>query len=43
MTNPVLKNNTKKYRVELSEQEIKIFESVAGIELNELGYDRGFI
>jgi hypothetical protein len=43
VTNPVMKNNTKKYQKEMSMQDIKIFESVAGHILDELGYERDYI
>jgi hypothetical protein len=43
VTNPVMKNNTKKYQKEMSMQDIKIFESVAGHVLDELGYERDYI
>jgi len=43
VTNPVMKNNTKKYQKEMSIQDIKIFESVAGHVLDELGYERDYI
>ena len=38
LVKPVLKNNTGKYRSELSEEQIRIFESVAGDVLKKLGY-----
>lgn len=40
VTNPVLKNNTRKFLKEASELDIRIFESVAGDVLDSLGYDR---
>ena len=43
VTKPVMSNNSKKYCTEMSEQEIIIFESVAGHVLDELGYKRDFI
>jgi Sulfotransferase family len=43
VTKPVMSNNSKKYRTEMSEQDLKIFESVAGHVLDELGYDRDLI
>ncbi|MBI3188788.1 MAG: sulfotransferase [Gammaproteobacteria bacterium] len=43
VTKPVMNNNSKKYRKEMSEQELKIFESVAGHVLDELGYERDLI
>lgn len=36
---PVIKNNYNKYKSELSETDIKIFESVAGDTLRKLGYE----
>jgi hypothetical protein len=43
VTHPVMKNNSRKFLREASEQDIRIFESVAGPMLDELGYDRMFI
>lgn len=43
VTNPVMKDNTKKYQNEMDVQDIKIFESVAGHVLDELGYERDYI
>jgi hypothetical protein len=40
VTNPVLKNNSRKFLREASENDIRIFESVAGHVLDELGYAR---
>ena len=40
VTNPVMKHNTRKFLREASEQDIRIFESVAGPVLDALGYDR---
>jgi hypothetical protein len=40
LTKPVLKNNTQKYLHEASQEDIAIFESVAGHILDKLGYDR---
>jgi len=37
---PLMTNNTGKYLREMSEQEIRIFESVAGDALDALGYER---
>ncbi len=39
---PVMADNTGKYRKEMSEQEIKIFECVAGGTLTKLGYRLDF-
>jgi len=43
VTSPILKNNSKKYKKEMSETDIRIFESVAGSMLDCLGYERDFI
>lgn len=43
VTNPVMSNNTGKYKVEMPEDDIRIFESVAGHILDKLGYKREFI
>lgn len=43
VTKPVMSNNSKKYRTEMSERDLKIFESVSGHVLDELGYDRDLI
>lgn len=43
VTKPVMANNSKKYRKEMSDQELKIFESVAGHVLDELGYSRDLV
>ena len=40
---PIIKNNSKKYKKELSYNEISIFESVAGHILDQLGYKRDFV
>jgi hypothetical protein len=40
VTQPVMKNNTRKFLQEASEEEIRIFESVAGHVLDKLGYER---
>lgn len=37
---PVIKDNLGKYQQELSQDDIALFESVAGIELDTLGYER---
>jgi Sulfotransferase family len=37
---PLMTNNTRKFVRELSEEEIGIFESIAGDELDALGYER---
>ena len=43
VTNPVMKNNSRKFLREASEHDIRIFESVAGRVLDALGYDRAFV
>ncbi len=43
VTNPVIKNNTQKFLREAGEQDIRIFESVAGHMLDALGYERVYI
>lgn len=40
LTQPVMKNNTRKFLREATEEDIRIFESVAGHVLDKLGYDR---
>jgi hypothetical protein len=42
VTKPVLHNNVRKFLREAGEQDIRIFESVAGHVLDALGYDRVF-
>jgi len=43
VTSPILSNNSKKYKKEMPEDDIRIFESVAGNVLDQLGYERDFI
>lgn len=43
VTSPILKNNSKKYKKEMSEDDVRIFESVAGGVLDCLGYERDHI
>jgi len=43
VTNPVMSNNSGKYKTEMPEDEIRIFESVAGHVLDKLGYKRELI
>jgi hypothetical protein len=43
LTQPILKDNTQKFLQEASQEDIKIFESVAGDILDRLGYDRLFV
>ena len=40
VTKPVMKNNSRKFLAQTSEDDLRIFESVAGTSLDELGYDR---
>lgn len=40
---PVMKNNTQKFLREASEQDIRIFESVAGHALDALDYERAYV
>jgi len=40
VTQPVMKNNTRKFLRESTEEDIRIFESVAGHVLDKLGYER---
>jgi hypothetical protein len=43
LTRPIMRHNTQKFRQELSEQTIRIIESVSGDCLDELGYERVFV
>ena len=43
VTSPVMKNNSKKYQNEMDAGDIKIFESIAGHVLDDLGYERDYI
>lgn len=43
VTSPIISDNSKKYKKEMPENDIKIFESVAGEVLDQLGYERDFI
>lgn len=43
VTNPVMSNNSGKYKTEMPEDDIRIFESVAGHVLDRLGYKREHI
>ena len=43
VTSPVMSNNSGKYKTEMSEDDIRIFESVAGHVLDKLGYKRELI
>ncbi|MFI5134373.1 MAG: sulfotransferase family protein [Chitinophagales bacterium] len=40
---PIIHHNFNKFLKELSEEQVRIFESVAGNELDALGYDRIFV
>ncbi len=39
---PVLQNNSEKFRIQLSQQEIRIIEAIAGSEMHTLGYNPVF-
>ena len=43
VTNPVVKTNSRKFLTEAAEENIRIFESVAGHVLDMLGYSRSFV
>ena len=43
VTNPIMSNNSGKYKTEMSADDIRIFESVAGHILDKLGYERELI
>jgi hypothetical protein len=43
LTKPVMKNNTRKFLHESSQEDITIFESVAGHVLDHLGYERVYV
>ncbi len=43
VTSPVMKDNSRKYLSEATEQDIRIFESVAGPLLDALGFGRAFV
>jgi hypothetical protein len=40
---PIMHHNSNKFLKELTEEQVRIFESIAGTELDELGYERVFI
>lgn len=42
VTNPVMKDNNRKFLKEATESDIRIFESVAGDSMDSLGYERLF-
>jgi hypothetical protein len=43
LTMPVIKNNSRKFLREATQEDITIFESVAGHVLDNLGYDRTYV
>lgn len=43
VTSPIIRDNSKKYKKEMSSYDISIFESVAGNILDQLGYERDFV
>ena len=43
VTNPVMANNSGKYKTQMSEDDLRIFESIAGHVLDKLGYKRELI
>ncbi|HEY6010625.1 MAG TPA: sulfotransferase, partial [Nitrospirota bacterium] len=43
VTNPVMKNNSRKFLREANERDLRIFESVGGPALDALGYARVFV
>lgn len=43
VTSPVMRNNSGKYKTEMPEDDLRIFESVAGHILDELGYSRDLV
>lgn len=43
VVSPIIKDNSKKYKKEMSGKDIRIFESVAGSILDQLGYQRDFV
>lgn len=43
VANPVITNNSKKYKSEMSNEDLSIFESIAGGILDSLGYTRDII
>ena len=42
VTNPVMRQNTRKFLKEAGEEDVRIFESVAGASMDRLGYERLF-
>jgi hypothetical protein len=43
VTSPVMRNNSGKYKTEMPEDDLRIFESVAGHVLDALGYSRDLV
>ncbi|MBX7109469.1 MAG: sulfotransferase [Chitinophagales bacterium] len=43
VTKPIMHHNYNKFLKEMPEEQVRIFESVAGNELDELGYERVFV
>jgi hypothetical protein len=43
VTKPVMRDNTRKFLKQMTEDDLRIFESVAGDTLDELGYDRVYV
>lgn len=43
VTKPIMHHNFNKFLKEMSEADLRIFESVAGNELDELGYEHAFV
>lgn len=43
VTKPIMHHNFNKFLKEMPEEDVRIFESVAGKELDELGYERVFV
>jgi hypothetical protein len=43
VSKPLMKSNTEKFRKQASEEDLRIFESVAGTTLDALGYERALI
>ena len=43
VTSPVMPNNTGKFKSEMSAEDLRIFESVAGLVLDKLGYKRDLV
>lgn len=42
VTKPIMSQNTKKFLTQASEEEVRVFELVAGDVLDELGYERAY-